>query len=212
MFYLSLRGRSKPSILTPRCEWESSRREANSGRNIERLLKQPTLDKPPPQWKEADIYDYGVERVLIVERDLLVDLFVRNDFHSQQRVLIMSQTGYPSYLEKAANEVLERQPQTPVFLLHDASDAGMAMKSRMQKTGKISVGQQRIIDLGMTPGDIKRFAKALGVHYSTLAAKVDSLPYRGLANMIALAMEKQLPLSALSRDEIRKYDDGGSFG
>ena len=52
---------------------------------LEKLLEGRKLEAPPPDWKEEDVYDYGAERVLVVDDDALVDFFVLNDFHAQQR-------------------------------------------------------------------------------------------------------------------------------
>ena len=85
---------------------------------LNKLLLTPSLQDPPPDWPEPDIYDYGVERVLIVERDLLVDLLVKNNFHADQRTLVIAESGYPGYLEPVAEKVLRENPNLPVFLLH----------------------------------------------------------------------------------------------
>ena len=50
----------------------------------DQILTTHRLKKAPPEWKEPDIYDYGFERILVVQRDLLVDLFVKNNFHSEE--------------------------------------------------------------------------------------------------------------------------------
>lgn len=92
--------------------------------SLDQLLRQPTLHTPPPEWDEADIYDYGVERLLLVEHDLLVDLFVLNGFHAQQRTLVLSLSGYPTYLLPMAKRCLHDNPQLPVYLLHDATSRG----------------------------------------------------------------------------------------
>ena len=41
---------------------------------LQKMLTTAQLGTPPPDWPEPDIYDYGVERILIVEHDILVDL------------------------------------------------------------------------------------------------------------------------------------------
>ena len=130
-------------------KWEST------GQKIERMIEEPALHEPPPEWKEPDIYDYGVERLMIVERDLLVDLYVRNGIHAEQRMLIVSESGYPSYLMPIAKRLLEEQPELPVFLLHDATDYGVKMEERVMATDFLPLEGHPITDLGMFPKDFK---------------------------------------------------------
>ena len=54
---------------------------------IEKMIETPRLGTPPPEFEEPDLYDYGVERILVVQHDLLVDLFVLNGLHAEQRML-----------------------------------------------------------------------------------------------------------------------------
>jgi hypothetical protein len=42
------------------------------------MLVKPSLHQPPPEFQESDIYDYGVERIIIVERPILVDLLPKS--------------------------------------------------------------------------------------------------------------------------------------
>lgn len=61
-----------------------------AGKPLAKLLEAPALHAPPAPYREGDIYDYGVERIVIVEHDLLVDLLVMNNQHAEQRALLAS--------------------------------------------------------------------------------------------------------------------------
>ncbi|MEZ6018334.1 MAG: hypothetical protein R3F49_24765 [Planctomycetota bacterium] len=76
---------------------------------IPMLLSAPRLHEAE-QYSEADLHDYGVERVLVVQRDLLVDMFVMNDWHTEQRALVLSMTGYPRYLLPVAQRCCASHP------------------------------------------------------------------------------------------------------
>lgn len=126
------------------------------GRSIDKLLSEPSLHEPPPEWTEPDIYDYGVERVLIVERDILVDLFVRNGFHAEQRTLVLSESGYPSYLVPVARKLIEERSDLPVFLLHDATAHGAAMENRIRAGDLLPLRDHPVTDVGLFPADFQR--------------------------------------------------------
>ena len=104
---------ARPEIPPPRqiaavlCHWQES------GKTIEHLLDEPSLHETPPEWTEPDIYDYGVERLLVVEHDLMVDLFVRNNQHAEQRMLVIAESGYPEYLLPHVRRLLEENPALP---------------------------------------------------------------------------------------------------
>jgi len=146
------------------------------------------LDTPPPTYSEQDIYDYGVERLLVVQRDILVDLFVRNKFHAEQRTLILSANGYPAYLLPVAQKLLAESPDLPVFLLHDSTRAGMAMAG-----GDLPpIAGHPVIDLGITPQDVKRITRlrALKAARQRYEIAVDLIPYATLSAMVAEAMTR----------------------
>lgn len=165
-----------------------------AGRSIDKLLTQPSLDTPPPEWEEPDIYDYGVERLLIVEHNLLVDLFVRNGFHAQERALVVSEQGYPSYLLPVAIRCLQDNPELPVYLLHDATRRGAMMAQRVTNSNLLTLEGHPVLDLGIFPEDVKRMPnqKALRPHKQNHAIPVDFILFSTLGMGVAQAMAENL--------------------
>jgi hypothetical protein len=149
----------KDSMMSPEKFEQYVEKFHRSGKPIEKLIHEPQLNQPPPEWPEPDIYDYGVERVLIVERDILVDLFVKNEQHTEQRMLVISQNGYPRYLLPVAKQLLEQRPDLPVFLLHDATARGQAMKDKLLKSEILPVTDHPITDLGMFAEDFQKLKR-----------------------------------------------------
>ncbi|MEM7475830.1 MAG: hypothetical protein AAF483_12635 [Planctomycetota bacterium] len=152
-FWLGIFYRSKPVRPAMFASWIDL--WLRSGKTIDGLIQQPSLHQPPPQWSEQDIYDYGVERILIVQHDLLVDLFVRNGLHAEQRALVISESGYPSYLMAVTKRLLEERPDLPVFAFHDADAQGQAMMQRLFSMDLPLKGRP-ITDLGMRPEQFKK--------------------------------------------------------
>ncbi|MCI5126443.1 MAG: hypothetical protein D3925_18680 [Candidatus Electrothrix sp. AR5] len=171
----------------------------------EKMLVTPSLHHPPPQFPEGDLYDYGVERVIIVERRLLVDLLVKNGFHTDQRALIFSADGYPSYIAERAKILLKASSDLPIYLLHDATEKGGAMKR------KINYPKHKVIDLGIFPEQIKKLPvlKPLRLKHQEHQAPLDVLPYAALSAIGGAAIATGVPF-----DEVLASwnQDGSSLG
>lgn len=180
--------------------------------SIPRFISQPDLGEPPPEWAEPDIYDYGVERVIIVERDLLVDFLVRNDFHAQHRALVISQSGYPEYLLPVARRILADAPDLKVYVLHDASPAGEQLARRVPSLG-LGVQDHPVIDLGLCREEAVRIGRLHVLRPKQIAGPVpiDMLHPKALLGALAVSLEHDVPLAAplggLERSEVAALDD-----
>lgn len=158
-----------------------------AGRPIPKLLRAPSLDRSPGPYREGDIFDYGVERVLIVEHDLLVDLMVKNNLHAEHRALVVSERGYPSYLVPHARRLLEERPDLPVVLLHDATPEGTAMATRLRQSAIYPLASRRLTDAGLFPRAVPRIKSlepTIPGSYDN-AARVDFLPFGVMAGGLA---------------------------
>ncbi|QDU95840.1 hypothetical protein [Lignipirellula cremea] len=189
-------------------------RQAKGAAGLEKLIAGPTLHKPPPDWQEQDIYDYGFERLLIVERDELVDLFVLNKLHAEQRTLIFSESGYPLYLLPPAQKTLDANPTLPVFLLHNASPSGEQMKDRIENWSHLNLAGHPITDLGLCMTDIARMKgmKKIKADQDQGGTAVDLLKYATLAGGLGLALDQQISLGGLLLNENAPNDGGASGG
>lgn len=181
-------------------------------KSLGNLVDKPMLFEKPPEWNEQDIHDYGVERVLIVEHELNVDWLVRNNFHSAQRVLVISESGYPNYLLPVVQELLRERSDLPVFLLHDATDAGAQMLSRLRSDERFPLDQHPVIDLGLFKNDTSRIKKLSKVNEAyPRGTPLDTLPNLMLFAGLEVAFNDQVPLGALL-ERNAEADGGGNFG
>lgn len=120
------------------------------------LLENLSLSEPPPQYTEPDIYDYGVERILIVDNPLLVDLLVANDWHAENAALVVSIQQYPAYIWERADRLLRENPALPVFALHASDSTGCGLLSDFREHYPELVGSRRLFDLGLSPGNAQK--------------------------------------------------------
>jgi hypothetical protein len=100
----------------------------------------------------ADLQDphYAPERILIVERDDLVDMLIRNRFHLTAKAAVVSRTGYPERVFAACREFLRNHPNTPMQVVHDASPQGFALTTQLATDAKWQFARQRLVDLGIS--------------------------------------------------------------
>ena len=178
---------------------------------IKGMIRTAALSEPPPEADEPDIYDYGVERVLIVQRPILVDLLIANKIHVTNRAVIASGDGYPSYISGIVDKLVEDSPTLPVFLLHDSDAKGLqwlaTQTERFQSPGR------PVIDMGLNSETLKMIRKLgpLKLEKKQHLVPVDALPMAMLANGIALSMEKNVTMHELLIDET-SVDTLASFG
>lgn len=102
--------------------------------------------------ESVDLEDlsYAPERILVVERDDLVDMLIRNRFHLNHKSVVVSRTGYPEKVFAACREFLKNHPNTPVQILHDASPPGFALTAQLSTEPKWDFAQRSLVDLGIS--------------------------------------------------------------
>jgi len=123
-----------------------------------------------------------VASLLIVEREPLVDLLLKNGAHGALSALIVSESGYPSALASEARRLLEAHADLQVIAVHDATPAGVAMVGRLQKGEVFSLAQRSVVDAGLFPADVTWLAE--------------------LAPAIPAAHSNRVPLDSLSFDAL----------
>ncbi|UCG39665.1 MAG: hypothetical protein JSV00_05455 [bacterium] len=187
----------------------------SGGHALDKLLTKPSLHDPPPQWPESDIYDYGVERILIVEHDLMVDELVLNGFHAQEKTLVFSENGYPNYIVERAQDLLKDSPDLPVYYIHDAVPAGTTPPGLAKASGL--VGEDRpVVDLGLTEEDAAQIPGLKRVPKEEWGGRVpvDALAFMGLSTLLAAALVEGMAFTQLAAARDAAGADGGvsSFG
>ena len=174
------------------------------------LLEKPGLHSPPPEWTEPDMYEYGAERLVLCERDILVDWLVRNGVHLKERALILSESGYPDYLLGPARRLLEDNPRLPVYLLHDATKSGRDMEARVRRSPEFAVADHPLTDLGLFEDDARglRLPRYLR---KTKNLELDCLTLPALTTLVAIGFAEQIPL-ALVAQQVPPTGSGWEFG
>ncbi|NOQ35273.1 MAG: hypothetical protein GQ569_05185 [Methylococcaceae bacterium] len=154
----------------------------------DKFIDKTTLHNPPPKWNENDIYHYGVEKVIILDNDLSVDLWIKNNEHVNQKALILASSGYPNYLIGQLRTILAQQTDIEIFSLHGLRTTLHREAMRFQKASDINLENYNFIDLGFSKKQIQK-SKLLNHTYRTQNYDIplDMLPYASGINMLAWA-------------------------
>ena len=105
----------------------------------------------------ATLSEYGVEQakaLIIVQRDVLVDLLLRNNAHRELSALVVAESGYPLALGAEARRVLAAGGALQVIALHDATPEGVSMQSRLSSSKVFALGGHTALDAGLFPADV----------------------------------------------------------
>jgi DNA-directed RNA polymerase subunit RPC12/RpoP len=150
-------------------------------------VSSPSLNTSTPSSEsvEQDIDAYGVQRLLIVDNELLVDVLIKNHWHTDHQTLVVSASGYPSSVTELVNRYLSKNPNLIVYLFH--SSHAENFREQIVSAGKILLKEHQVNDLGITPSMIKNltffkkhYEKAPGGRVGT-----DQLPNLLMHNVMA---------------------------
>jgi hypothetical protein len=125
------------------------------GRRFERAMSKEEL--------KDELFGYAPERILIVQRDDMVDMLVMNHFHTDNKTVVLSASKYPSHVFSAVRKFLAKHPHIPVAVIHDASREGIRLKEKLQSDPSWNLQGKEINDLGLGLEDVKRMGEPIWV-------------------------------------------------
>lgn len=150
----------------------------------------------------ADIY---FDRVLICDRNDIVDFFLANLFHFHHVCPVLSGNEYPQSLCKDMLQRLKKNPSLQVFLLHDYTSEGVAFVSRIKTDPNWFGGKHgiTIIELGLMRSQKKLFSgltqRLTGRDKRTKEiAELTLFKPATLLTMCAMAINEAVPLHLIS--------------
>jgi hypothetical protein len=195
--------RREPASREPVQRWLAKWLTVNEG---ERLISEPKMAHDGLEYAPAE-----AACLIVVERDVLVDLLLRNGAHADLNALVVAESGYPQSLAEEARRVLAAHPQLKVIAVHDATPDGVAMPRRLSKSRELPLASRAIIDAGLFPADVTwlaELAPAIPAGY-TQNVPVDSLSYDALAIGLRGVASGALSIhAALEEDRARRVATG----
>ncbi|RSS64046.1 hypothetical protein EF918_30505 [Streptomyces sp. WAC06614] len=112
-----------------------------------------------PDQAEPDLYDYGVPRVLVCQDPDVAAMLLANHVHLEAACPVLAMTPDAVPLGPRLLAALARTPEATVYVLHDASPAGLRLPARVRAAVSGGGVRVRVTSLGLVP----RHAMALGL-------------------------------------------------
>lgn len=97
---------------------------------------------------EPDLFDYGLPRVLVCESDAVAAMLRANKLPMESACPVYGAAELP--LDARVSAMLSRAERPAVFVLHDASAAGLRFPARLRRMTEVPDGV-RVVPLGLRP-------------------------------------------------------------
>jgi hypothetical protein len=132
--------------------WLNTWRVAHGG--VNKLLP-PPISQAGTATVNPDVTAYSFDRLVVCERDDVAQMLIANNFHFENNCAILSIGGYPQNIFAVTMQMLRRNPDLKVYLLHDCSVAGMGMLQQLQQSDQwFKDSNIAMIDVGLTPRQV----------------------------------------------------------
>ena len=177
-----------------------------------RMVTAPALqDAGTEMWPEPDVYDYGAERILVVDNSVVVDLLVDAGVHMTARAIVIDLAGYPSRIGELARRLVAERPDVSVGLMHES---GADIARLTERVRELLGAPVRVEDVGLAP------AAAKTIDELRWARRIPSVPIDAVPRWVftvALADAwlngRQLGADPVPRDEKQGRDrSDGDYG
>jgi hypothetical protein len=113
-------------------------------------------------WDET-LFEHAPQGILIVERDDMAEMLILNRFHLDNKILVVSANKYPDRAFKACRRILDKWPDVPVSVIHDASKKGHRLRNDLLNDPAWELKGRKIQDLGLHPHDVDRLKRPVWV-------------------------------------------------
>lgn len=132
-------------------DYLSSWKAVNPIDGILTLTEQKTL----PSSINSDITTYSFDRVIVCDSAEIANLLIANNFHFENNSAILSINGYPENIFDTVMQMLRRNDDLKVYVLHDASPKGVSVVNTISTNSNWfssnSNSNVTIYDLGLLP-------------------------------------------------------------
>lgn len=134
--------------------------------DVPKLLSSPRKQLPGAV-VNPDVSAYSFDRLVVCDRSEIAQLLISNNFHFENNCAILSITGYPESIFDTTMQMLHRNPNLQIFVVHDCSPKGMGLVQKLQSSDRWFKGRNVLmIDIGLTP---RQVMSAKGVFIQTSA-------------------------------------------
>lgn len=135
------------------------------------LLSSPS-QKNNPVPINPDITAYSFDRLVVCQTAEVAQMLISNNFHFENNCAILSIEGYPHDIFDVTMQMLRRNLDLKVYVVHDCSPQGIGILQQLKMSDRwFKNSNVSIIDLGLTPKQVM-IAKNLFIQTSTHSADI----------------------------------------
>jgi hypothetical protein len=116
---------------------------------------------PPPVTQvgtaivNPDVTAYSFDRLVVCESDDVAQMLIANNFHFENNCAILSIGGYPQSIFAVTMQMLRRNLDLKIYVLHDCTPAGMGLVQQLQESDQwFKDSNMTMIDVGLTPRQV----------------------------------------------------------
>jgi hypothetical protein len=133
------------------------------------------LPPPPKQLGtkvNPDVTAYSFDRLVVCQSAEVAQMLINNNFHFENNCAILSIDGYPQDIFDIAMQMLRRNLDLKVYVLHDCSPQGMGVLRQLKTSDRwFRDSTVTIIDIGLTPHQVMS-TNGLFIQTSSASAQV----------------------------------------
>lgn len=148
------------------------------------------------------------QRLLICQREILVDLLILNEWHRESDTLVISESGYPTAALREVESCFSvSSDDVAVHALHDLNENGTSMRSRVESLPWLSSLRRPINDIGLSQDAIERF-RNINFHVENDGAiPVDYVPWKRLRSLLDKCVERCISMTEAMPAPYRSIDN-----
>lgn len=117
--------------------------------------------RPQPAGLSAEMLEelrsYSFDRAVITDQREIVDTLVANRFHFENNCAVLTAGGYPRHSFDVLRDMLRRNPNILVLVVHDATPDGCRLAHTLRHSPEWFKGIGRVVDVGLRPAHARFF-------------------------------------------------------
>jgi DNA-directed RNA polymerase subunit RPC12/RpoP len=123
--------------------------------NLTKMLAAPQSVSMPAS-VSSDVTAYSFDRLLVCDSDSIAQFLIANNFHFEMNCAILSISGYPQNIFEVTMQMVHRNPDLQVYVLHDCSPQGVCLVHQLRTSSTwFKDSNYTIIDIGITPSQVR---------------------------------------------------------
>jgi DNA-directed RNA polymerase subunit RPC12/RpoP len=137
----------------------------------EKLLGSPQAAELPAT-VSPEVSAYSFDRLVVCESDTIAHLLITNNFHFENNCAILSANGYPQSIFETTMQMVRRNPDLKVYILHNCSPQSIEQLHQLRQSPQWFLESDVVIvDIGILPRQILSATRGMFIQTSPESAQ-----------------------------------------